>query len=40
MTQVIEIVIAFVAGIVVARLYWSSLISRAKSVAAGLEKKI
>jgi len=40
MTQVIEIVAAFVAGIVVARLYWNSLISRAKNLAADVERKI
>lgn len=44
MTQVIEITVAvaaaFVAGIIVARLYWASLISKAKSIAADVEKKI
>ena len=40
MTQAIEIAAAFVAGVIVARLYWATLISRAKSVAASVEKKI
>ena len=40
MTQGIEIAAAFVAGIIVARLYWAGLISKAKSVAASVEKKI
>jgi hypothetical protein len=40
MTQAIEIVAAFVAGIIVARLYWAGLISRAKNIAASVEKKI
>jgi hypothetical protein len=40
MTQVIEICVAFVGGVIVARLYWGGLISKAKSVASGLEKKL
>ena len=40
MTEVIEIAVAFVAGVVVARLYWASLISKAKSMAANVEKRL
>jgi hypothetical protein len=40
MTQAIEIAAAFVAGIIVARLYWASLISKAKNIATNVEKKI
>jgi hypothetical protein len=40
MTQIIEIGAAFIGGIIVARLYWNGLISKAKSIASGLEKKL
>jgi len=40
MTQLLEIGASFVVGVIVARLYWNTLISRAKSLTAGLEKKL
>jgi hypothetical protein len=44
MTHVIEIAVAFmagvVAGVIVARLYWADFISKAKSIAADVEKKM
>jgi hypothetical protein len=40
MTQLIEIAAAFVGGVIVARLYWNGLISKAKSITSGLEKKL
>ena len=40
MTQMIEIGVAFVVGVIVARLYWHELISKAKSATSGLEKKL
>jgi hypothetical protein len=40
MTQMIEIGVAFVVGVIVARLYWNGLISKAKSIASGLEKRL
>ncbi len=40
MTQIIEIAAAFVVGVIVARLYWSGMIAKAKSVKAELEKKL
>ncbi|HXJ95026.1 MAG TPA: hypothetical protein VMT20_19470 [Terriglobia bacterium] len=39
-TQLIEIGAAFVVGVIVARLYWNGLISKAKSITAELEKKL
>lgn len=38
--QVIEIAAAFVAGVIVARLYWSRLISGGKSLASDIAKKL
>lgn len=40
MAQIIEIAAAFIGGVIVARLYWNGLISKAKSITFGLEKKL
>jgi hypothetical protein len=41
MTRLIEIAaVAFVGGVIVARLYWNGLISKAKSLSSGLGKKL
>jgi hypothetical protein len=40
MTHMIEIAAAFVAGVIVARVYWARVIAEGKSLAAGVAKKL
>jgi len=40
LTQLVEIAAAFVAGVVVARVYWSRLISQGKSLAGDIARKL
>ena len=40
LTQLIEIAAAFLAGVIVARVYWSRLISQGKRLASGIAKKL
>ena len=41
MTHLIEIaVVAFIAGVIVARLYWSGMIAKAKNLTSELGKKV
>lgn len=40
LTHLIEIAAAFLTGIIVARVYWSRLISEGKSLAASVAKKL
>jgi len=40
MTQIIEIAAAFTVGVIAARLYWSGMIAKAKTLTSELEKKL